>query len=127
MNRLAIIALLTYSIAAGAQTNVAEETGAVRAVWDEAVAALVAQDWDRYSQVWAHDPGVQVIHPAQRDWATGWQQLEARYRSVISSNVRLEAETRRFEVRVAPSKDVAWATVEAVVAANGIEHTSWQV
>src|SRR5204863_172079 len=84
-----------------------DEVRAVRAAWDEGAAALVGKDWDRYSQAWAHTPEVQVIHTAERSWITGWSHLEARYRSVIASPGTLTAETRRFDVSVAPSGDTA--------------------
>jgi hypothetical protein len=129
MNRLAAVVAvwLALSPCVLAQVNMPDDAAAIRAVWDEAASALVGKDWGRYSKVWAHDENVQVVHPTERSWLTGWPHLEARYRSLISSNVRLAAQTRRFELRIGASRDVAWATTETLVTVNDVAHTSWGV
>jgi hypothetical protein len=103
------------------------EARLIRRVWEEAVNALTTKDWDAYSRFWAHESDIQVIHPAERDWTTGWEHVVSRYRAVIESPVTLSATTRKFEVNVAPSGEVAWATIEAAISVNGIEQVSWQV
>jgi hypothetical protein len=103
------------------------ETRLIRSVWDDAVVALTTKDWEAYSRFWAHQPDIQVIHPAERDWTCGWEQVESKYRAVMESPVTLSATTRRFEVDLAPSGDVAWAAIEAAIGVNGVEHVSWQI
>jgi ketosteroid isomerase-like protein len=107
--------------------SIDEESRLIRAVWDDAVAALIGKDWDRYSQFWAHDGAVQVLHSAERDWTTGWEQIAAKYQSLMESPVTLSGTTRRFEVTVSPAGDVAWAIIEADMAVDGVEHRSWEV
>jgi acetyl esterase/lipase len=53
--------------------------------------------------------------------------LSARYKALIESPTTLSAATRRFDVNVSPSRDVAWATIEIDITVDGIEHRSWQV
>jgi hypothetical protein len=50
-----------------------------------------------------------------------------KYKAFIESPVKLSASTRRFDVNVGPSGDLALATIEAAISVNDSEHTSWQV
>jgi hypothetical protein len=43
--------------------NIDTEKRLIRGVWDQAVEALATKNWDAYSQFWAHDVYIQVIHP----------------------------------------------------------------
>ena len=103
------------------------EKAAVRVVWDEACNALVAKDWNRYEQVWTHEPDLQVIHPSLRDWIKGWDMFQQRYQAIFASDVKWAFDTRRFDVQISPAGDVAWATIEIVITMNGTSQTAWQV
>ena len=107
--------------------DIAAEERLIRDVWDQAVVALTEKNWDAYSRFWAHEPYIQVIHPAARDWTSGWNQVALKYKTFIESPVKLSATTRRFEVNVAPSGELAWVTIEAAISVNDVEHLSWQV
>ena len=52
------------------------ETRLIRDVWDESVVALTTKNWEAYSRFWAHEPNMQVIHPAERYWTRGWEAVE---------------------------------------------------
>ena len=124
----AVLALLaTGLISCGESIDTAREEAAVRAVWDEAAAALTAKDWSRYAEVYAQEPVLQVIHPSQRDWIRGWDAFQERYRAIIASDAQWAFETRRFDVQISPAGDAAWATIETVLTLDGTESTAWQV
>jgi ketosteroid isomerase-like protein len=124
----AALALLSAGlVACGQSVDTAREEAAVRTVWDEAAAAFMAKDWNRYADVWAQEPFLQVIHPGQRDWIRGWDVFQERYQAIIASDVQWEFETRRFDVQISSAGDVAWATIETVLTLNGTASTAWQV
>ena len=88
---------------------------AVRALLDEAEAALRAGDWRRYAAVWAHERWIELLHPAEGEWLTGWELIGPGYRALLASGARLEIERRRLRVRVAPTGGMAWAVTETVL------------
>ena len=51
----------------------------VRDLLDAAAAALKSGDWPRYAEVWAHEPYVEVIHPGEHEWLTGWDAVGSAY------------------------------------------------
>ena len=59
----------------------------IRAAWDMAVTALTERNWEAYSQFWAHEPYIDVIHPAARDWTSGWDQVATKYRAFIEAPI----------------------------------------
>ena len=88
----AVLALLANGlISCGESIDTAREEAAVRAVWDEAAAALTAKDWSRYAEVYAQEPFLQVIHPSQRDWIRGWDAFQERYRAIMASDAQWAA------------------------------------
>jgi ketosteroid isomerase-like protein len=107
--------------------SIETEKRLIRAALDEAVAALTDKNWEAYSRFWAHEPYIQVIHPAARDWTSGRDQVALKYKAFIDSPVKVSGSIRRFEVNIAPSGDFAWATYEAAISLDDIEHLSWQV
>lgn len=108
--------------------NSETDEAAIRAVWQRAIEALAACDWDSYSSLWAHEPYVQAIHPATRSWWTGWEEVGTRYRRIIERGVPIQGTTDRMDVRVAPSGDVAWAAMESEVRTGAKGHRlAWQL
>jgi ketosteroid isomerase-like protein len=122
-----LVALLSLSASCSTTPDLSLEADAVRALWDETNAALAAKDWDRYQAVWLHEPALQVVHPAQGDWINGWQDFSARYQNLFASPNEFSVESSRFNVDVAPSAEMAWATIEATLSVNGIPSTHWYV
>lgn len=92
----------------------------VLALLDEAEAALRAGDWPRYAAVWAHERWIELLHPAEGEWLTGWDRIGPGYRSLLTSGMRLHIERRQLSVRVAPAGEMAWAVAETVV--HGADH-----
>lgn len=90
-----------------------DERAAIRAAWDRGVQALESGDWETYRDFWAHVGYAQVIHPDQGEWLVGWDSIGPSYREFLADEQRLEARTRNMRIRVAPSGDMAWATLEA--------------
>ena len=127
MRRLTVGALICLFASCSPPPDLALEAEAVRALWDETNAALAAKDWERYQTLWSHEPTLQVIHPAQGDWINGWEDFSTRYQNVFASSNEFSVETSRFNVDVAPSADMAWATIEATLSVNGVPSTHWYV
>ena len=107
--------------------DVESEKAAVRAAWDGLSRALEAKDWERYAEFWVQDADLQVIHPSLGDWIKGWDTFQQRYKAILASDAQFSFDTRRFDVQISPSGDVAWATVEVVMTMNGTEQTMWEV
>lgn len=126
--RWATLALTVGSLFAcvSAPTRVADEEVAVRSAWHELSAAFTSKDWARYTELWVHGPYLQVLHPGQRDWITGWETFAARYEPLVTSDVQWELKTNRLDVHVAPDGKTAWGIGEVVVTADGRSQTSWQ-
>jgi ketosteroid isomerase-like protein len=103
----------------GAPAGAAEPEREIRALLDDAEAALRAGDWPRYAAAWAHEPWIELLHPAEGEWLTGWDVIGAGYRALLASGARPEAERHRLQVRVAPSGEMAWAVAETVVSLPG--------
>ena len=98
----------------------------IRALLDEASAALHNGDWPRYERLWAHERWISVIHPAENEWLTGWDAIGPAYHALLSGDVRPNPERRNLRIRVAPSSDMGWATVEAMVVRDGGPVRLWQ-
>ena len=103
------------------------EEDAVRTAFERGVGALVAKNWDLYSKFWAHEPHVLIMHPAAGEWLRGWSVVEPKYRALLASDMKVSTITRRFDVRVAPSGDVAWAAIEMDITINGNPIKAWQL
>ncbi len=126
--RLTWLTVLLVIAACRPAVDVEAEKRAIDAHWQELNAALESHDWPRYQSLWAHVPYVEIIHPAEPDWRTGWRQFEARYRPLLESNIDFgSAETRRMHTHIGPSGDVAWATIEVTAKVGEVEETSWLV
>ena len=103
--------------------------GAIRALLEEAAAALRTGDWSRYQAVWAHESWIELIHPAEGEWLRGWEAIGKGYRELLESGARPDPQRRLLRVRAAPSGEMAWATAEALVRRPGLEPaevTLWQ-
>jgi hypothetical protein len=133
-SRVIVRMLLVFAVFLGAcakpverPTDVAAEEAAVRGLWDELGAAFIAQDWDRYSSLWVQGPDLQVIHPGQRSWISGWSEFAPRYRKLVATGGEWAFSTERLEVRVAPTGQTAWLTAEIAMAFSDQTRTAWQM
>lgn len=128
IRKLGIIVLLAVTGACGNDpVNIAQEEEAVRASWQELRDTFTSKDWQRYAELWVHEPYLQVVHPGNRDWITGWDAFERRLTALASSEVRWDFETTRLEVHVSPDGKTAWAIGEVVLRMDGQPRTSWQM
>ena len=97
-------------------TDLEIERKAVAAVWQRAIDALAACDWEAYASLWAHEPYVEALHPAQGSWWTGWEEVGHRYRGILEQGVSIRGETHEMHIHVGPSRDVAWAAMDPIAA-----------
>lgn len=109
---LAITVLMLAVFACQQSTDVEQAREDIRAVWDSANRALEAGDWEAYSEVWAHTDYIQVIHPGSSDWLSGWDEVRPPYKKLLEEESSMTIRTRDMRIRVAPSGDMAWATMK---------------
>lgn len=122
---VALLLLVTGCL--GNVVDMENEEAAVRDAWEELNDAFMSADWDRYSQLWVQSSQLQVVHPAQRDWISGWAEFEPRYRELVASGDQWTFETNRLEVSVDSTGDTAWGVGEVVLTMNGQSQTAWQM
>ena len=84
---------------------------AIRALLEEAAAALRTGDWSRYQAVWAHEPWIELIHPAEGEWLRGWEAVGKGYRELLEAGARPDLQRLALHVRVAPCG--SWRIVHA--------------
>lgn len=128
------LSLLLASCGRAVDTRIVGEPGdaqqdraQIRAVWDHASHAVCTGNWPEYEDVWAHGPEIELMHPGEREWLVGWDAIGPKYRALLTSGFRCEAITREMRIRVAPSREMAWATVEVELRMSGQSAvTSWQ-
>lgn len=94
-------------------TSSSDDQAAIKALLASGTRALASHDWAEYSQFWANDADIEVIHPASAVWIVGWDSVAAKYRQVIGdTGTHISAENRRQRIHVSPSRDMAWVTQE---------------
>jgi uncharacterized protein (TIGR02246 family) len=99
--------------------DLAVERTAIREVWDEINAAFLAKDWQRYSQLFVTGADFQMVHPGQCDWIDGSDEFRARYEPLVTAEGHWNFETTRFDLRMSPRADAAWAMIEFIFSAEG--------
>lgn len=105
----------------------AAEEAKIRALWEHASNAVCTGNWSDYERVWAHEPEIALIHPDAREWLVGWEAIGPKYRALLNSDFRCQVTTREMRVRLAPSRDMAWATVDVEFRVAGQPPvTGWQ-
>ncbi len=108
----AVTALLLAAVACGGTVDVEEERAAIRDVWNRANRALESGDWESYSALWAHADYIQLVHPGGPEWLSGWDEVGPEYRKRVGEGPSHTVRTRDMQIRVAPSGDMAWATMK---------------
>jgi hypothetical protein len=110
------------------QVDIEAEKVAVRAVWDEINEAFLAKDWNRYSKYFVQSPDFQMVHSAQSDWIDSWNSFQERYEPLVKAEGLWNFETIRFDVRISPLGDAAWAMVDFIFSAeNGPEFKNYEL
>jgi hypothetical protein len=128
--RLAWLTALLLTAACSQTVDPEAEKRAIEELWQELNAALDSRDWPRYRDLWANVPYLEVIHPDEADWRTGWEQFEARYRPLLEPDIESPMpsyEVPRMNIHIGPSGDVAWATIEVIESFGGAEEAYWLV
>jgi hypothetical protein len=91
--------------------------------------ALMDKGWERYQSYFVQDTTLNVVHPGEMDWATGWHAVKRRYKPLFGPEVNLQAEleTDKFNVYIAPGGEFAWALIDVKVIMEENTWHSWQV
>ena len=93
---------------------------------DAAADALRTGDFTAYGAVWAHEPWISVVHPAEREWLTGWEAVGPAYAALLAGGARARPERRIRSLRVSPAGEMAWVTAETIVRTAGAPMVLWQ-
>ncbi len=124
---LTVVAMSLYSCS-DSQVDTDEEKQAVRATWDAIGQAFIDKDWIRYSSFFDQSPDFQLVHPAQQNWISGFDDFQAQYEPLITAEGEWKFETTRFDANVGPAASVAWAMIEFTFALeNGDPITNWEL
>jgi hypothetical protein len=90
MKHLFSLALLALG-ACQPQPDLAEEARVIREVWEGGGRALENRDFEAYTNFWANNERIQVMHPDVPEWLVGWTalgpQYEERMRGGLNSGV----------------------------------------
>jgi len=107
-----------------------EERAAIRAAWTRGQRALEARDWKTYSDLWADVEYAQLLHPDKPEWLSGWEEFAPSYRRLLSEGPSIATRTRDMRINVAPSGDMAWATLKADLSftdgSGDVKRTFWE-
>jgi hypothetical protein len=87
------------------------------------------KDWERYQSYFVQDTTLNVVHPGEMDWATGWHAVKRRYKPLFGPEVNLQADikTNTFITYIAPGGEFAWALIDVKVIRQENTWHSWQV
>lgn len=111
------------------QPDLAEEARIIREVWETGSRALENRDFDAYTDFWANNERIQVMHPDVPEWLVGWTALGPRYEERMAWGPELRGRTYDWTVSVSPSAEMAWATMKVevkVIAADTMTFTAWE-
>lgn len=106
-----------------------EEKEKVLEAWKRGNKALQENDWERYQSYWGHTDYIELIHPKEKEWLRGWQEIGPGYKQLISQEPAIEATFTDISVHVSPHADMAWLSCKVVIKINHeeeIELSSWQ-
>ena len=105
-----------------------KEKAKIEALWNQGIDALENGDWESYSAIWAQDQRTEVLHPAQSSWWTGWKNISSKYQKILDKGIPIHGSTRRMNIQLGPSMDVAWMTTESELKYGKTgKRISWQV
>lgn len=118
---LSIILLLgiSFSLQPSEEVNHLDDKAEIRALWNEMSEAVCSGDWESYSNLWAHEPDIELIHPGQREWLVGWESIGPKYKKLLESDFRCELDTQTMRIHVSSSGEMAWLTAEVMIRVEG--------
>jgi hypothetical protein len=122
------IALLSM-IGCQPRPDLAEEALAIRELWEAGGKALENRDFDAYSNFWANNERVQIMHPDVPEWLVGWSTLGPRYQERMAGGPDLRARTYDWAITVSPSAEMAWATMKVevqVITSDTVTFVAWE-
>ena len=122
------IALLSM-IGCQPRPDLAEEARAIRELWEAGGRALENRDFDAYSNFWANNERVQIMHPDVPEWLVGWSALGPRYQERMAEGPDLRARTYDWAITVSPSAEMAWATMKVevqVITSDTLTFVAWE-
>jgi len=116
------------SSCSSSQVDIDAEKKAIRATWDAISQAFVSKDWVQYSSLFDQGADLQMVHPVERDWISGFEDFQARYEPLITAEGEWKFETTRFDANIGPGARVAWAMIEiSFDPAYGDPITNWEL
>lgn len=128
MKHLFSLALLALG-ACQPQPDLAEEARMIREVWEAGSRALESRDFEAYTNFWANNERIQVMHPDVPEWLVGWTALGPQYEERMKGGPELRGRTYDWTVNVSPSAEMAWATMKVevkVITADTTTFIAWE-
>jgi ketosteroid isomerase-like protein len=123
-----ILVLLPFSSNSFGQ-NHENDKNAIKQLYYDMGDALMEKDWDRWQSYWVEDNTLNVVHPGNQDWASGWEEVMIRYKPLFGPDVNMKAEVTAepFKIYVAPGGEFAWAIYDQKVKMGEHQMQSWGV
>ena len=106
-----------------------QEKGVILKVWQQGIEALENNNWDSYSEYWAHSDYIQIIHPKEKEWLQGQDTIGPSYKEFIEQNTEIETESWDINIRVSEDAKMAWLTCKTkikMVTEDTLEFESWR-
>lgn len=90
----------------------------LREFWAKTCDYLCSGDWDNYSNSWDHSSKIQVMHPEQNEWLTGWAKIREKYEAMLKSGMSCSLPKNELNLNISDDGKVAWGTVDIIIQFN---------
>ncbi|MEX0720578.1 MAG: nuclear transport factor 2 family protein [Balneolaceae bacterium] len=97
--------------------------------WEQGGNALENNDWETYSEYWAHTDYIQIIHPKEKEWLQGWDIIGQSYKDFLEQGLNIQAESSDVNIQISSGAKMAWLTCKTkikMIAEDTLEFESWQ-
>lgn len=81
-------------------------------LWNTACESICNGDWESYSQCWSHSSNIQLLHPDQGEWLTGWNEIGNKYKIMLTTGTTCRISRNDLKLHLSPTAGMAWGTVD---------------
>ncbi len=106
------------SILSCKKVDLQNEERQIREFWTKTCDYLCKGDWENYSESWDHSSKIQVIHPEQNEWLTGWDKIRVKYEAMLKSGMSCTLPKNELALNVSEDGKMAWGTVDVIIQFN---------
>jgi ketosteroid isomerase-like protein len=115
---LTLLALVALSMQSCKTVNIKNEETQIREFWTKTCDYLCRGDWENYSESWDHSSKIQVIHPEQNEWLTGWEKIRIKYEAMLKSGMSCSLPKNELTLNISEDGKMAWGTVDVIIQFN---------